>query len=76
MYFVIALIAMILLSPVFIVVTILMYFANEGKLFFVHTRVGLNEKVFNIVKFKMDDVKGDWVNYLSDQERSTLIGSF
>ena len=75
--FLIALIALILLSPVFIVVTILLYFANEGKPFFVQARPGLNEKIFNIIKFKtMNDKKDSQGNYMPDSERLTLIGSF
>lgn len=75
--FLIALIAVILLSPVFIVVTILLYFANQGKPFFIQARPGLNEKIFNIIKFKtMNDKKDSQGNYLPDSERLTPIGSF
>lgn len=75
--FLIALIALILLSPVFIAVTILLYFANQGKPFFVQARPGLNEKIFNIIKFKtMNDKKDDEGNYLPDSERLTPVGSF
>jgi undecaprenyl phosphate N,N'-diacetylbacillosamine 1-phosphate transferase len=75
--FLIALTALIVLSPVFIVVTILLYFANQGKPFFVQARPGLNEKIFNIIKFKtMNDRKDKQGNYLPDSERLTPIGSF
>ena len=75
--FLIALIGLILLSPVFIVVTVLLYFANQGKPFFVQARPGLNEKIFNIIKFKtMNDKKDAQGNYLPDSERLTPIGSF
>ena len=75
--FLIALIALVVLSPVFIVVTILLYFANHGKPFFVQARPGLNEKIFNIIKFKtMNDKKDEQGNYLPDSERLTPIGSF
>lgn len=75
--FLIALIALILLSPVFIAVTILLYFANQGKPFFVQARPGLNEKIFNIIKFKtMNDKKDDEGNYLPDSQRLTPVGSF
>lgn len=75
--FTIALIGLILLSPVFIVVTILLYIANQGKPFFVQTRPGLNEKMFNIIKFKtMNDKKDRQGNYLPDSERLTAIGRF
>lgn len=75
--FLIALIGLILLSPVFIVVMILLYFANQGKPFFLQARPGLNEKIFNIIKFKtMNDRKDAQGNYLPDSERLTRIGSF
>jgi len=75
--FLIALIGLILLSPVFIVVMILLYFANQGKPFFLQARPGLNEKIFNIIKFKtMNDKKDGQGNYLPDSERLTRIGSF
>ncbi|KMQ68965.1 UDP-galactose phosphate transferase [Chryseobacterium sp. FH2] len=75
--FLIALTGLILLSPVFIVVTILLYFANQGKPFFIQARPGLHEKIFNIIKFKtMNDKKDREGNYLPDSERLTAIGSF
>ncbi|ALR30032.1 UDP-galactose phosphate transferase [Chryseobacterium sp. IHB B 17019] len=75
--FMIALTGLILLSPVFIVVMVLLYFANQGKPFFVQARPGLNEKIFHIIKFKtMNDKKDAQGNYLPDSERLTPIGSF
>lgn len=75
--FLVALIGLIVLSPVFIVVTILLYIANQGKPFFFQARPGLNEKMFNIIKFKtMNDKKDSQGNYLPDSERLTPVGSF
>ncbi|WP_306843108.1 sugar transferase [Chryseobacterium lathyri] len=75
--FLIALIGLILLSPVFIIVTVLLYFANQGKPFFLQARPGLNEKIFYIIKFKtMNDKKDGQGNYLPDSERLTRVGSF
>ncbi len=75
--FLIALIGLILLSPVFIVVTILLYFANQGKPFFFQARPGLDEKIFHIIKFKtMNDRKDKKGNLLPDSERLTPVGSF
>ncbi|UWX61507.1 sugar transferase [Chryseobacterium oranimense] len=75
--FLIALIGLILLSPVFIVVTILLYFANQGKPFFFQARPGLHEKIFHIIKFKtMNDRKDEKGNFLPDSERLTPVGSF
>ena len=75
--FFIALIGLIVLSPIFIGVTIGLYFANQGKPFFFQSRPGLNEKIFMIIKFKtMNDKKDTNGNLLSDAERLTPIGAF
>ena len=51
--FTIALVAILCLSPLLIVVTICMYFANKGAgAFFTQERPGKNEKIFRVVKFK------------------------
>jgi undecaprenyl phosphate N,N'-diacetylbacillosamine 1-phosphate transferase len=75
--FIIALIGFMLLSPIFLLVTIGLFFANNGKPFFFQTRPGKNEKLFKIVKFKtMNDKKDAQGNLLSDEYRLTKIGSF
>lgn len=71
-----ALVGLLLLSPIFILVTIGLFFANQGKPFFLQTRPGKNEKLFRIVKFKtMNDKKDAAGNLLSDGERLTKIGT-
>ena len=73
--FSIALVALLLLSPIFILVTLFLAFANNGKPFFIQTRPGKNEKLFNIIKFKtMNDKKDKNGNLLSDAKRLTTIG--
>ncbi len=75
--FLIALIALLLLSPVFLLVTFGLFFANNGTPFFLQTRPGKNERLFRIVKFKtMNDKKDSEGNLLSDAERLTTIGRF
>lgn len=72
-----AFIGLLLLSPLFIVVTILLYFANQGKPFFFQLRPGKNEKIFKIIKFKtMNDKKDIDGTLLSDAKRLTKTGSF
>ena len=72
-----ALVGILVLSPLLIVVTIGLYFANQGKPFFFQLRPGKNGKIFKIVKFKtMNDKKDVDGNLLSDAERLTTIGSF
>ncbi|WP_343563056.1 sugar transferase [Sphingobacterium sp.] len=75
--FVIALFGLLILSPIFIIITIGLYFANNGKPFFFQARPGLNERIFKIIKFKtMNDKKDDNGNLLSDEARMTSIGAF
>ena len=65
------------LSPVFLVVAVLLFFANNGKVFFLQKRPGRNEKIFSIIKFKtMNDAKDAEGNDLPDKERLTAIGRF
>ena len=72
-----ALVGLLLLSPIFILVTIGLFFANQGKPFFFQTRPGKDEKMFRIVKFKtMNDKKDSEGNLLTDAERLTTIGRF
>jgi len=72
-----ALIGLALLSPIIILVTIFLAFANDGKPFFFQKRPGKNEKIFSIIKFKtMNDRKDVDGNLLSDAERLTKVGSF
>lgn len=75
--FMAALVALILLSPIFIVVMIGLFFANQGKPFFFQLRPGKNESFFKIIKFKtMNDKKDNNGELLPDAKRLTPIGSF
>lgn len=73
-----ALVAMMLLSPVFVVTIILLYFANKGAgVFFTQERPGKNEKIFKVLKFKtMTDERDADGNLLPDAARLTPVGKF
>lgn len=72
-----AFLGLLILSPVFIVVMIGLFVANQGKPFFFQPRPGKGSEIFKIVKFKtMNDKKDANGNLLSDAERLTAIGSF
>ncbi|MBP3942184.1 sugar transferase [Sphingobacteriaceae bacterium WQ 2009] len=74
---IISLVGIIILSPIFIVVTIGLSFANSGKPFFFQSRPGLNGVIFKIIKFKtMNDKVDSSGELLPDSERLTSIGSF
>lgn len=74
----IALIALICLSPILLVVTIWLHFANKGAgAFFLQERPGLNNKLFKIIKFKsMNDDRDAEGNLLPNDQRITKIGKF
>lgn len=73
----ISLIALIVLSPLLIFVTIGLYFANKGKPFFFQQRPGMNTKAFDIIKFKsMTDERDATGNLLPDFQRITRLGQF
>lgn len=75
--FMVALLGLLVLSPVFIFVAVGLFFANQGQPFFFQTRPGKNEQLFNIIKFKtMNDKKDIHGNLLSDAERLTAVGAF
>jgi lipopolysaccharide/colanic/teichoic acid biosynthesis glycosyltransferase len=72
-----ALLGLLLLSPIFLLVTLALFFANNGKPFFFQKRPGKNGRIFRIIKFKtMNDKKDDQGNLLSDAERLTPLGKF
>ncbi|KYH05495.1 MULTISPECIES: sugar transferase [Chryseobacterium] len=75
--FVFSLMGITLLLPIFLVVMIGLFLANDGKPFFFQLRPGKNGKIFKIIKFKtMNDKKDSNGTLLSDAERLTAIGSF
>jgi undecaprenyl phosphate N,N'-diacetylbacillosamine 1-phosphate transferase len=75
--FLCSLFLILLLSPLIILITIALFFANQGKPFFLQNRPGKHGKLFNIIKFKtMNDKKNDSGNLLSDEIRLTKIGKF
>ena len=75
--FLAALIAFIVLSPIFVVVMVGLWFANNGKPFFYQLRPGEGERIFKIIKFKtMNDRCDANGQLLPDAERLTKIGAF
>jgi len=72
-----AAIGFLLLLPVFILTTVFLYFANDGKPFFFQLRPGKNERIFKIIKFKtMNDKTDIDGKLLSDAQRLTATGAF
>ena len=74
----ISLIALICISPILLVVTIWLHFANKGAgAFFFQERPGKNAKIFKVIKFKtMTDERDSEGKLLPDAVRLTKIGKF
>lgn len=73
-----ALVALTLLSPLFIATIILLFFANKNGfkgIFFTQDRPGKNEKIFKAIKFKtMTDERDADGKLLPDADRLTKVG--
>ena len=74
----ISLIALICISPILLVVTIWLHFANKGAgAFFFQERPGKDAKIFKVIKFKtMTDERGADGELLPDAQRLTKVGKF
>ena len=74
----ISLIVLILISPILLVVTIWLHFANKGAgAFFFQERPGKDAKIFKVIKFKtMTDERDADGNLLPDEQRLTKVGKF
>ena len=76
--FIIALVALLCLSPLLLVVTVWLHFANKGAgAFFLQERPGKDGKIFKIIKFKTmtDECDADG-KLLPDKQRLTRVGRF
>lgn len=75
MDFVLSLIAIIVLSPVLIIVALLVRLKLGSPVLFKQKRPGLNEKIFMMYKFRtMTDERDENGNYLPDSVRLTRFG--
>ena len=75
--FALALIGLLLLSPLILFITLLLTIANSGHPFFTQTRPGKNARLFKVTKFKtMNDKRDKAGNLLPDAQRLTPVGKF
>nr|WP_305121200.1 sugar transferase [Pedobacter xinjiangensis] len=73
----VAILGLVVLSPVLIVITVLLYFTTSGKPFFLQLRPGINGRIFKIIKFRsMNEKKDKKGDLLPDSMRLTSIGAF
>lgn len=76
--FSISLVALLCISPLLLIITIWLHFANKGAgAFFFQERPGKNGKIFKVIKFKtMTDERDADGNLLPDAQRLTKVGRF
>jgi len=68
---------LLILSPLFLIITLCLLISNQGKPFFFQYRPGKDKKIFKVIKFKtMTDEKDCNGNLLSDAKRLKKIGAF
>lgn len=74
--FCISLVALICVSPILLVVTVWLHFANKGAgAFFLQERPGKDAKIFKVIKFKtMTDERDASGDLLPDADRLTKVG--
>ena len=72
-----SLLAIIILSPLLGMLTIIGAFEMKGNPFFTQERPGKDEKIFKLIKFRtMTNAKDKDGNFLSDADRLTRYGKF
>ena len=75
--FIISLCGIIVLSPLFLILTIVGVVKMKGNPFFTQDRLGYKEKIFKLVKFRtMTNEKDDDGNLLPDEKRLIPYGKF
>lgn len=70
--------ALVILSPLLLLIVIWLHFANKGAgVFFTQERPGKGGKIFKVIKFKtMTDERDADGNLLPDEQRLTKVGRF
>lgn len=72
-----SLVAIVILSPLLLVLIIVGFFVMKGNPFFTQERPGKNEKIFKLIKFRtMTNEKDEQGNLLPDEQRITKYGTF
>lgn len=75
--FILSITAIIILSPILLLIALLVKIILGSPILFKQKRPGLNEKIFTIYKFRsMTDARDQSGNLLSDQERLHRLGKF
>jgi lipopolysaccharide/colanic/teichoic acid biosynthesis glycosyltransferase len=74
---IVAFVALMILLPILIICSVILYCLNCRPIFFTQTRPGLHGESFNMIKFRsMTDNKDNNGELLPDEERLTPFGQF
>jgi len=72
---IISFVALLIIFPILVIVTLILMFGNKGKPFFIHKRPGRYGRIFKLIKFKtMNDKRDAHGLLLLDIQRLTNIG--
>ena len=75
--FILSLIALIVLSPIFLIIAILIRIKLGSPIIFKQERIGVNDKIFNMYKFRtMTNERDEKGELLPDDLRITMFGNF
>jgi lipopolysaccharide/colanic/teichoic acid biosynthesis glycosyltransferase len=73
----VAIVILIVVSPIFLLIALLLIVAQGGNPFFTQPRIGYRERIFRVIKFRtMNNERGPGGELLSDKERLTPVGTF
>ena len=76
--FIASILGLIILSPLFLIISILIKLDSRGGIFFIQSRVGRNGNLFKIIKFRtmsIDHINGSTISVKGDN-RVTRVGFF
>ena len=75
--FIVSLFALLVLSPLLVILAVIGWFAMKGNPFFTQLRPGKDERIFKLVKFRTMTCEKDAAgNLLPDEKRLTKYGKF
>jgi lipopolysaccharide/colanic/teichoic acid biosynthesis glycosyltransferase len=76
---IVSFLGLILLFPLFLIISVLIKFTSEGPIFYISERIGIHKKPFNLIKFRSmvpnSDTKGS-LNVGLNDFRVTKFGKF
>jgi lipopolysaccharide/colanic/teichoic acid biosynthesis glycosyltransferase len=74
---VLSFIGLVVISPILVFLTIILFVISRSSPIYLHERPGMNGRIFRLIKFKtMNDKRDEHGNLLPDAERLTPLGRF